>query len=980
MLEGSLKTEVDTKYFGTRVNIDKVIFKGERYIYRIRKDKIYYTLKGYQIPLENLNPRSEESRRRLMEVTRSIGEAYQEFYLGRMASLFNQHFAKALEIDQQVDFPSNAPPQLYIEILLEYNGEPLSALGTLTFDLAYNLMRQSTSALALLQAAGLTQLDVSPTNLVYNKTNDLLTIMNNDIEPGYGAFNMVRVVEEEPREIQEFLIPGVMKEKRIINVPAVRLPMGNIDVYCWAMCFYAMLLGKNVGDLVEETNVRKLTSEAAYNKFMSFTRLALENIPIRELKEKKKKEFVIRTIYDSLNLNPRERPSLNELQKQMKEFEKTESINLPYQKTEQQQNQKLLKIFNNELTPKNQANLDNETFNELSSRGKDEYLYEMGGTNEPYEMPEYGIEPKQPKEEYSIPEFTKAPSGRAKYEIEEYKPDEGVGEFVKEDYYEKEVPVELDKFKLPEYNKEDYEYLLQDFNKGFENKDQEINYNKEDIQKERHNREKYEEIYEYTNDLGYNKEKNKFEIPEFIKEEDKYLIKQELNIPQVKDNPEYNIEDVPKVIESGKKFSDIMKTPEKYEIPDFIKEIGGIDITDIGQVNVEPKEPSPQKVLYNANKEEEGYLEPWNTKEKALYITPGKEKAQNVKPKISKENEYHEIVSKPKDIQETKRPQISSSTNRPQAKSPFIKDQEHPITSSTNKEKPKQEELMKLPLHKIEEKLPIDNIEDLLKDHSLGIDSKKEPVIPADITPRDDGSEYIPKMPMDISPQNTPSDNIIGYNRPIEHSQFAKNVELAQSTYVSDNPLTNKETIPEPIKKENVEMPKVEPLVKKPEPRLPEPPPARPLQTPTVPAISSKAIGGQVQPPVIPSSKNKEVIIETQSASTLTKNPAGKEEKREVIRPKICKDCIKGDKAKGVLNCGHSVCSDCLTQFAANYFANNKPFRHCAFCSTCKRIDRLSTYFSIDTLESITLECGCKWTEFGTKINNIIHFNGLTSS
>jgi len=108
------------------------------------------------------------------------------------------------------------------------------------------------------------------------------------------------------------------------------------------------------------------------------------------------------------------------------------------------------------------------------------------------------------------------------------------------------------------------------------------------------------------------------------------------------------------------------------------------------------------------------------------------------------------------------------------------------------------------------------------------------------------------------------------------------------------------------------------------------------------------------------------------------KSTGGKEEKREVIRSKICKDCIKGDKAKAILICGHSVCTDCLTQFAANYFANNLFYKHCAFCSTCKRAERLSI-FTLNTLGNITLECGCKWTELGTRISNIIQFTGSSS-
>jgi len=828
MLGTGLKTGVDTKYFGSSVIIDKVILNGQRYIYRIRKDKIYYTLKGYQIPLENVNPRSEESRRRFMQTVTSIGEAYQEYFLGKVASLFNQHFSKPLEIDQQLEFPSNTPPQLFIEILLEYSGEPLSSFGVLNFDLAYNLMRQSTNALSLLQSAGIAQVDINPSNLVYNKRNDLLTLMNNDIEPGYGAFNMIRIIEED-----EFTLPGTMKERRVVNVPAVRLPMGNVDVYCWAMCFYAMLVGRSVGELVEETNVRKLSSEAGYNNFMRNTRLVLENIPIKELNEKKKKEFVIKMIYESLNLNPRDRPTVSELQKQMKAFEKSESIDLPYSRTEREQEEKILRLINNEeqvmqsrpSVKKENIVLDNEIYTlpeDYQEKVKEEFAYE--GLNEVDEVLDYGLEEvKQVQEkQFSIPELSKTVSKKNKYEIEEYRPNEVITDLAKD--------LELD----------EYDYLLQNFSKGVDNKEYEDTINKKsESAKKRHNKDQYN-LFEYAGEepllTDYKKGKDKYELPEFTKEEDKYMNK-DSNIPELVKKQAQSI--IPDYLNPGSqksskiKYSDIMKTPEKYEIPDFIKEINLGDTENDKELPQEDVE-QVNKVLYNVNKEE-GV---WDIKEEPLYVTPGKAQHE----KISKENEYHDIldISKPKD---TKKSQFSSSIHK--EKQVLVKETKPEIVSSANKEQPKQEEMPKLPLHKLDEGFHISNLEELLKDPMAEINLEKGPIE----SPRDNTSEYIPKMPMDLSPQNTPSDDIIGYNRPIERSQFTKKDEvIVQSTYVAINPVSNPPT--EIPKKPSAlqELPKNDPQQKKIETK----PPSIITQGST---FSSKVVGAPMQRALNPLSK-----------------------------------------------------------------------------------------------------------------------------
>lgn len=92
---------------------------------------------------------------------------------------------------------------------------------------------------------------------------------------------------------------------------------------------------------------------------------------------------------------------------------------------------------------------------------------------------------------------------------------------------------------------------------------------------------------------------------------------------------------------------------------------------------------------------------------------------------------------------------------------------------------------------------------------------------------------------------------------------------------------------------------------------------------------------------------------------------------------KICRDCISGKKAKVRLACSHTVCEDCISQYAATHFSNNVPYAYLGFCSTCKRAEKIRK--SAATVEGISLECGCHWTEVGKKIENIIEFDGKRS-
>jgi serine/threonine protein kinase len=352
MIGRGLKTSVDQKYFNGRVTVDKELFNGERYVYRVSKDGAFYILKGYQILLEHLKPGDEESRQRFINVLSAISEAYQEYFFSRIACLFNQHFAKPLEIDQEVELTSdiNSLSYLYIEILFEYSGEPLNSFASITIDSTYNLMRQSANALSLLHNTGLMHLDIKPSNMMYNGKTDLLKMMDVGTSFGYGTHSIIckptNTAKPRIREFtREFAPPEILKERYGFNIPIRKLLEGNVDVYCWGMCFYTMLLEKSVAALIHEANFYKLNTQEEYDKFMEATKAAMKRIETRSEMEGKKKDFILELIYEALNFIPQERPNICEIQRRMKAFERREKIEISYEKIEKDYEGKIMRML-----------------------------------------------------------------------------------------------------------------------------------------------------------------------------------------------------------------------------------------------------------------------------------------------------------------------------------------------------------------------------------------------------------------------------------------------------------------------------------------------------------------------------------------------------------------------------------------------------------------------------------------------------------
>ena len=174
-----LKTGVDKKLFGKNATIIERLSGGQQYVYKIQYHDIQYIAKGYQILLEGLNITDDTSKDMLIEIFGEFNKIYDEYLLYKTAASLSPHFAKPLMIDYTIKLPADEASlaYLYVEIIFENPGNSLTKLGKITIEQAYNLMRQSSSALQLLRTIGATQIDIKPDNLFYNEKTDRKSVV-----------------------------------------------------------------------------------------------------------------------------------------------------------------------------------------------------------------------------------------------------------------------------------------------------------------------------------------------------------------------------------------------------------------------------------------------------------------------------------------------------------------------------------------------------------------------------------------------------------------------------------------------------------------------------------------------------------------------------------------------------------------------------------------------------------------------------------
>lgn len=349
-MKAKLKTKVDEKLFGSRATVTKELVAGERYVYTIKAKGISYLLKGYSICLEHLKPGDQSTRSKFMEALYHVGEAYKEYFLYRILSMFNPHFAKPLALDYEVQLAESELEFSYahFEIIFEFAGEPLSEFAELGFSDIYNLIRQSANTLSILHNAEVAHYDIKPGNLLYDGDKNLLRVMNMESAFGYESKRIEYKGGLWERELMftlEFASPEILKANSKKSMASLNSVMLCADVYSWAMSFYSLILSKSQCDLINEAKRYKLGTEEDHTKFLDTVSFGLKKVKLKTEEEEKKMVVVKGELLKALNYKPEKRPSMSEIVNSLKKFEKEEKFSIPYSSTEQQIRNRLMKTL-----------------------------------------------------------------------------------------------------------------------------------------------------------------------------------------------------------------------------------------------------------------------------------------------------------------------------------------------------------------------------------------------------------------------------------------------------------------------------------------------------------------------------------------------------------------------------------------------------------------------------------------------------------
>jgi len=317
--KGKIRTEVDLKCFGERAKIEKESFGGyeEKYVCQVSFRGTKYTLKGFGIRLEYLNPESRESVDMFKESIVNINEVFQEYYLSQMTSKFSPHFAAPLAMDFTIELAKSSIDYSYmfIEILFEYGGVGVSEMKSMTLELAYNAMKQSADAMFQLHNSGIAHLNFKPANMLYDTRKDLLKVV--DMGAAFSCANYEKLsapdktLEGKVRTLTpEFAPPELISMMSGPDVSSkFELSVSAVDVYYWAMSFFALITNKTNADL-NMYNKYKSGSEGDYKNFIKIVESGLNSIKAKNAKEESIKKIITNLLIKALAYKPKERPEM----------------------------------------------------------------------------------------------------------------------------------------------------------------------------------------------------------------------------------------------------------------------------------------------------------------------------------------------------------------------------------------------------------------------------------------------------------------------------------------------------------------------------------------------------------------------------------------------------------------------------------------------------------------------------------------------
>ncbi len=350
-------TGIDEEALKCKATVSVISLSEDKYVYKLTaNDGTPYILKGYKVPLSPLDePGAGES---YIEALSQIDRVYQEFYLAKIDSVFSAHYVRPIQIASVFVPPSTKGSEatVFAEILLEHGGESLETQrkkGSPQIRQGYNWMRQSANALAFLHRMGVSYLDIKPSNMVYDEASDLLKVVDMDSSVGESSQQSTspsagKSVTSKIRELTiQYAPPEILQtyNNKALQASPVTDPADfierNIDVYCWAMCFYALLLKKKDKELEGEITRFKLAGTEEYLPFLAGLEAAVDKLPAKDPEEEKLRDLDKRLLVRSLQFSAKDRPKMDDLVKEMRTFEEKEGISLAYTKLERTEQERM---------------------------------------------------------------------------------------------------------------------------------------------------------------------------------------------------------------------------------------------------------------------------------------------------------------------------------------------------------------------------------------------------------------------------------------------------------------------------------------------------------------------------------------------------------------------------------------------------------------------------------------------------------------
>lgn len=83
-------------------------------------------------------------------------------------------------------------------------------------------------------------------------------------------------------------------------------------------------------------------------------------------------------------------------------------------------------------------------------------------------------------------------------------------------------------------------------------------------------------------------------------------------------------------------------------------------------------------------------------------------------------------------------------------------------------------------------------------------------------------------------------------------------------------------------------------------------------------------------------------ILHVENKEEIKQNKISNVSEAIVEIKKFCKQCKEATKAR--LQCGHTLCEDCLHTSAYSHFIINEPYKHSATCFDCKEEVPIGTF------------------------------------